>query len=89
MNVVEEEKLVKDWERAQVWEDTASVHMDDLYVALVNAKRSRNFTRNQMKSMSIRLRKAQEELAKCIIVVADCKAHIHDVGLVRDIEHNI
>ena len=89
MNVVEEKKLVKDWERAQVWEHTASVLMDDSYVALVNAKRSRNFTSNQMKSMSIWLRKAQEELAKCIMVVADCKARIHDVGIVLDIEYNI
>ena len=74
---------------AQGWEHRASVRMDDSYVALVNAKRSRNFTSNQMKSMSIRLRKAQEELAKCIMVVADCKACINDVGLVRNIEHNI
>ena len=39
--------------------------------------------------MLIRLRKAQEELAKCIMVVADYKARIHDVGLVCDIEHII
>ena len=85
MNVVEEKNLVKDLAKAYVWEHAASVPMNDLYVELVNAKRSRNFTSNQTKSMSIRLRKAQEELAKCIIVVADCKAHIHNVGLVRDI----
>ena len=42
-----------------------------------------------MKPMSIRLRKAQEELANCIIVVADRKARIHDVGFVCDLEHNI
>ena len=47
LNVAEEKKLVKDCERSQVWEHTASVHMDESYVALVNAKRSRNFTSNQ------------------------------------------
>ena len=33
LNVVEEKKLVKDWQRAQGWEHTTSVLMDDLYVA--------------------------------------------------------
>ena len=58
--MVEEKNLVKDLARAQVWEHTASVLMDDLYVALVNAKRSCNFTSNQVKLMSFRLRKTQE-----------------------------
>ena len=63
--------------------------MDESYVALVNAKRSRNFTSDQLKSMLVQLGNAQEELAKCMMVVVDCKAHIDDVGLVCDIEHNI
>ena len=46
LNMVEEEKLVKGWERLQVWEHTASVHLDESYIALVNAKRSRNFSSN-------------------------------------------
>ena len=39
--------------------------------------------------MSIRLRKAQEELAKCMMMVADRKSRIDNVGFVRDIEHKI
>ena len=88
LNLVGEKNLVKDLSKAHVWEHATSVLMDDSYVAVVNVKRSRNFTSNQMKSMSIRLRKAQEQVAKCIMVVAECKARIHDVGLVCNIEHN-
>ena len=55
LNVVEEKKLVKDWEKSQVWEHTASVHMDESYVALVNAKRSGNFTSGQLKSLLVQL----------------------------------
>ena len=89
LNVVEEEELVKGWERSQVWEHTASVHLDEAHVAFVNAKRSRNFTIGQLKSLLVQLGNAQEELAKRMMVVVDCKARIEDVGLVRDIEHNI
>ena len=52
LNVLEEEQLVKGWERAQVWEHTASVHLDEAYIALVNAKRNRNFMSGQLKSLS-------------------------------------
>ena len=55
----------------------------------MNAKRSRNFTSGQLKPLSVRLGNAQEELAKCMMVVVDRKAHIEDVGLVCDIELNI
>ena len=85
LNVVEEKNLVKDLAKAHVGEHATSVLMDDSYIAVVNAKRSHNFTSNQMKSMSVRLRKAQEEVAKCIMVVADCKARIHNIGLVCNI----
>ena len=54
LNVLEEEELVEGWKRAQVWEHTASVHLDEAYVALVNAKRSRNFTIGHWKSLSAR-----------------------------------
>ena len=81
--MVEGEELVKGWERLQVWEHTASVHLDEAHVALVNAKRSRNFTSGQLKSLSVQLGNAQEELAKYMMVVVDRKAHIEDVGLVR------
>ena len=53
LNVVEEEELVEGWERAQGWEHTASVHLDEAHVALVNAKRGCNFTSGQLKSLSV------------------------------------
>ena len=86
--MVEEKFFVKDLANVHVWEHAVSVLMDDSYVALVNAKQSHNFTSSQMKSMLVRLRKAQEQVAKCIMVVAESKARIHDVGLVCNIEHN-
>ena len=37
----------------------------------------------------MRLKKAQEKVAKCIGIVAECKGQLYDVGLVCKIEHNI
>ena len=42
--MLEEEELVGGWKRAQVFQHTASVHLNEAYDALVDAKKSRNFT---------------------------------------------
>ena len=63
--------------------------MDDRYITLWNARKSHRFTSSQVKAMAIRLKKAQEQVAKCGMLVTECKGRIHDVGLVRTIEHNI
>ena len=87
--MLEEEELVEGWKRAQVFEYTASVHLNEAYDALVDAKKSRNFTISHWKSLSARFGDAQDELAKYKMVVGDRKSNIDDVELVRDIEHNI
>ena len=89
MNMEEEDGLVDDLARTQNWEHDASVAMDGCYVALWKARRNCNFTCSQVKALEIRLKKAQEKVAKCIGLVAKCKGQLRDVGLVCKIEHNI
>ena len=70
-------------------EHTACVDLNEAYDALVDAKKSRNFTIGHWKTLSAQFGDAQDEFAKFKMVVGDRKANIADVELVRDIEHNI
>ena len=89
LNVLEEEKLVKGWKRAQEMEHAACVDLNAAHDTLVDAKKSLNFTIGHWKSLSAQFGDAQDEFAKFMMVVGDRKSHIEDVELVRDIEHNI
>ena len=69
LNVLEEEELVEGWKRAQVMEHTACVQLNEAYDALVDAKKSRNFTIGHWKSLSAQFGDAQDEFAKFKMVV--------------------
>ena len=87
MNVEEEDDFIKDLTKTQEWEHSASVAMDGRYVALWNAKKSCKFTCSQVKTLEIHLKKSQEKVAKCGMLVTECKGRLRDVGLVCTIEH--
>ena len=54
LNVEEEDDLIEDLAKTQDWEHAASVAMDGRYVALWNARKSRNFTGSQIETLEIR-----------------------------------
>ena len=89
MNGEEEDGLMEDLAKTQDWEHAASVAMDGCYVALWNARRNLKFTCSQVKTLEIRLKKAQEKVAKCGMLVTKCKGRLRDIVLVWTIEHNI
>ena len=71
LNVLEEERLVKGWKRAQEMEHTACVDLNAAYDALVDAKKSRNFTIGHWKLLSAQFGDAQDEMTKYKMVVVD------------------
>ena len=85
----EENGLVEDVAKTQDWEHAASVAIDGCYIAVWNARRNCKFTRSQVKTLEVLLKKAQEKIAKCGGLIAECKGQLRDVGLVQIIEYNI
>ena len=55
LNVEEEDDFIKDLAKTQDWEHSASVAMDDRYVALWNARKSCEFTCSQVKTLVLGL----------------------------------
>ena len=89
LNLLEEEKLVEGWKKAQEMEHTACLDLNEAYDALVDAKKSQSLTISHWKLLSDQFGDAQDEFAKFKMVVGDRKSNIDDVELVRGIEHNI
>ena len=71
LNLLEEEKLVEGWKKAQEMEHTACVDLNEAYDALVDAKKDRGLTINRWKSLSDQFMFAQGEFAKYKMVVSD------------------